>query len=131
VYPETLKYTKEHEWAAIDGRRVRVGITDYAQRELGDVVYVELPKVGATVERDGRMAVVESVKAVSDVYAPVSGTVVEVNEALQDSPELINKDPYGEGWLCVIEASNPDEFALLLSAADYRAIIGETGSSGG
>ncbi|HEY8426475.1 MAG TPA: glycine cleavage system protein GcvH [Limnochordales bacterium] len=131
MYPETLKYTKEHEWAAIDGRRVRVGITDYAQRELGDVVYVELPKVGATVERDGRMAVVESVKAVSDVYAPVSGTVVEVNEALQDSPELINKDPYGEGWLCVIEASNPDEFALLLSAADYRAIIGETGSSGG
>jgi len=131
VYPESLRYTKEHEWAAIDGRRVRVGITAYAQRELGDVVYVELPKVGATVERDKRMAVVESVKAVSDVYAPVSGTVVEVNEALQDSPELINKDPYGEGWVCVIEASDPDEFALLLSAADYRAIIGETDGSGG
>ncbi|HEY8498509.1 MAG TPA: glycine cleavage system protein GcvH, partial [Limnochordales bacterium] len=121
MYPESLKYTKEHEWAAVDGRRVRVGITDYAQRELGDVVYVELPKVGTVVERAKRLAVVESVKAVSDVYAPVSGTVVEVNEALQDAPELVNKEPYGAGWLCVIEASDPGEFALLLSAADYRA----------
>lgn len=131
MYPESLKYTKEHEWAAIDGRRVRVGITFYAQKELGDVVYVELPKVGASVERDKRLAVVESVKAVSDVYAPVSGTVVEVNETLQDSPELVNKDPYGEGWICVIEASDPSEFALLLNAADYRAIIGESAPSGG
>lgn len=130
MYPESLKYTKEHEWAAIDGRRVRVGITFYAQRELGDVVYVELPRVGTAVHKDGRMAVVESVKAVSDVYAPVSGTVVEVNEALQDSPELVNKDPYGQGWMCVIEASDPSEFARLLSAADYRALIGEAGAGG-
>ncbi|MBE3599623.1 MAG: glycine cleavage system protein GcvH [Limnochordaceae bacterium] len=124
MYPEHLKYTKEHEWVAVDGRKAKVGVTFYAQKELGDVVFVELPKKGAAVEQGKRMAVIESVKAVSDVYAPVSGTVAEVNEALADEPERVNKDPYGDGWICVVEVARPEELGQLLSAADYKALIG-------
>jgi glycine cleavage system H protein len=122
-FPETLRYTKEHEWARIEGNRVVVGITDYAQEELGDVVFVELPQVGASVEAMGTFGVVESVKAVSDLYAPVSGTVVQTNTDLEERPELVNASPYGDGWMIVIEISNPEELQGLLNATDYQQYI--------
>jgi glycine cleavage system H protein len=122
-FPEALRYTKEHEWARIEGNRVVVGITDYAQEELGDVVFVELPGVGTAVEAMGTFGVVESVKAVSDLYAPVSGTVVQINTALEERPELLNASPYGDGWMIVIEISNPEELQGLLSAADYQRYV--------
>jgi glycine cleavage system H protein len=122
-FPPQLKYTKEHEWARVEGRRVVVGITDFAQEELGDVVFVELPEVGMAVEAAGTFGVVESVKAVSDLYAPVSGTIVEVNMVLEDRPELVNQSPYGEGWMIVIETMNAGELQQLLSAEEYRAYI--------
>lgn len=124
-FPAHLYYTKEHEWARLEGDRVVVGITDFAQKELGDVVFVELPKVGVTVEAMGEFGVVESVKAVSDIYAPVSGTVVEANTILEDQPELVNSSPYGQGWIAVIMLSNRDEFNHLLSAAEYQAYISQ------
>lgn len=127
--PEDLKYTKEHEWARIEGQRVVVGITDYAQEELGDVVFVELPEVGTAVAAEGEFGVVESVKAVSDLFSPISGTVVDVNADLENSPELVNDSPYGQGWMIVIEASNTAEFNELLSAADYRQYV-EEGAEG-
>src|SRR5438309_12015896 len=120
TYPADLKYTKEHEWVRANGAAGVVGITDHAQKELGDIVYVDLPKVGATVEKGKTMGSVESVKAVSDVYAPVSGEVTEVNDALANAPEKLNQDPHGEGWLVKIRLSTPDELADLLSAADYQ-----------
>ncbi len=123
--PENLKYTKEHEWTRIEGTRVVVGITDFAQEELGDVVFVELPEPGTPVAAEGTFGVVESVKAVSDLYSPISGTVTEVNTDLEGSPELVNDSPYDQGWMIVIEASNTAEFDDLLSAADYRATIEE------
>jgi glycine cleavage system H protein len=122
-FPDDLKYTKEHEWARIDGTRVVVGITDFAQEELGDVVFVELPEIGASVEAEGAFGVVESVKAVSDLFSPISGTIVDVNRALEDQPELVNDSPYGDGWMIVIEASNTAELDRLLSAADYQTYI--------
>ena len=122
-FPEDLKYTKEHEWARPEGNRVVVGITDFAQEELGDVVFVELPEVGIEVEATGTFGVVESVKAVSDLYAPVSGTVVEVNSILEDQPELVNQSSYGEGWMIVLEAANIADVQQLLSAAAYRTYI--------
>ncbi|PON11392.1 glycine cleavage system protein H [Candidatus Entotheonella serta] len=118
-HPEGLKYTKEHEWARIEGNRVVVGITDFAQEELGDVVFVELSEPGTTVAAEGTFGVVESVKAVSDLYCPVSGTVVEINPDLEDHPELVNDSPYEDGWMIVIEASNSAEFNGLLSSEDY------------
>lgn len=121
--PEDLRYSSDHEWVRIDEGRVRVGITDYAQDALGDVVYVELPDVGHGVTSGTSFGEIESTKSVSDVYAPVSGTVVAVNEALRDTPELVNRDPYGEGWICEIELSSDDEVAGLLDAAGYRALI--------
>jgi glycine cleavage system H protein len=124
-FPEDLQYTKEHEWARTQGNRVVVGITDFAQAELGDVVFVELPEVGTVVEAMGTFGVVESVKAVSDLYAPVSGTVMEVNSLLEDRPELVNQSPYGDGWMIVIEATHPEELQQLLSAAAYRAYIAQ------
>ncbi|ETW96513.1 MAG: glycine cleavage system protein H [Candidatus Entotheonella factor] len=127
--PEGLKYTKEHEWARIEGDRVIVGITDYAQEELGDVVFVELPEPGTAVAAEGTFGVVESVKAVSDLYCPVSGTVVEINTDLEDHPELVNDSPYEDGWMIVIEASNSAEFNELLSAADYRIYVEEEAAS--
>lgn len=122
-FPQHLKYTKEHEWARIEGNRVVVGITDFAQEELGDVVFVELPDVGMSVEVAGTFGVVESVKAVSDLYAPVGGTIVEVNLVLEDRPELVNQSPYGEGWMIVIEMSNTEAIQQLLSAEEYQTYI--------
>jgi glycine cleavage system H protein len=127
--PEGLKYTKEHEWARIERNRVVVGITDFAQEELGDVVFVELPEPGTAVAAEGTFGVVESVKAVSDLYCPVSGTVIEINTDLENHPELVNDSPYEDGWMIIIEPSNPAEFNELLSAADYRHYLeNEAGS---
>ncbi len=119
--PDDLRYSSDHEWIRTDGSRVRVGITDYAQDALGDVVYVDLPEVGATVAAGDSIAEVESTKSVSDIYAPVSGTIAEVNADLADSPERLNEDPYGEGWLFVIEPS--EDADSLLDAAAYQALI--------
>lgn len=122
--PGDLKFQKSHEWARVeDNGQVRVGISDHAQGLLGDLVYVELPKVGDAVEAGASCAVVESVKAASDIYAPVSGKVVAVNEALSDKPETINEDAYGDGWLFVLEASNTDELDDLLDPDDYAELI--------
>jgi len=124
--PKELKYTRDHEWAKSEGDRVRVGITAYAQEQLGDVVFVELPKVGVKVSQRASFGVVESVKAVSDLFAPVSGEVVAVNTDLPDAPELVNQDPYGKGWMIVIAASNPGEWNGLLDAAQYEAFLAES-----
>jgi glycine cleavage system H protein len=124
-FPEHLRYTKEHEWVAADGSRARVGITDYAQDALGDIVYVQLPDVGTTVAAMAVCAEVESTKSVSDIYAPVSGTIAEVNTALADTPERINEDPYGGGWMFEIEMSDPSEVERLLDAAAYRRLVEE------
>ena len=121
--PDELRYTKDHEWARLEGNRVRIGITDYAQDALGDVVYVQLPDVGATVADGESFSEVESTKSVSDIYAPVTGTVVEVNADLTDTPQRLNDDPYGEGWLCVIEVADGVTLDGLLDAAAYRALI--------
>ena len=122
--PGDLKFLKSHEWARVEGNgRITVGISDHAQGLLGDLVYVELPNVGDTVEAGNACAVVESVKAASDVYAPVSGKVVEVNASLADKPETINEDAYGEGWLFVLESSDADSLAELLSPDDYAELI--------
>jgi glycine cleavage system H protein len=125
--PPDLLYTREHEWAKVEGDRVRVGITDYAQEQLGDVVFVELPKVGATVAQHKGFGVVESVKAVSDLFAPVSGTVAEVNAELSGHPEVVNQDPYGRGWMLVVAPSGPAERANLLTAAQYEAFLAAGG----
>jgi glycine cleavage system H protein len=121
--PAELKYTKEHEWAKIDGDRARIGITAFAQEQLGDVVFVELPKVGAKVTSMKTFGVVESVKAVSDLFAPLTGEVVEVNAELPKKPEVVNSDPYGAGWMIVIKMSSPAEAGALLSPAQYEQLI--------
>ena len=118
--PQELRYTREDEWVRIEGERVVLGITDYAQQQLGDVVFVELPAVGATLERGEPFGVVESVKAVADLFGPVSGRVVEVNATLADEPELVNQDCYGDGWMLVLEPDDPAEVEALLVASDYR-----------
>jgi glycine cleavage system H protein len=125
VYPKELRYSKEHEWAKIEGKRVRVGITKFAADRLSDVVYVELPKVGSDVAFMQTFGVVESVKAVSDLYSPVSGKVVEINQALVEKPEVINTDPYGEAWMIVVEPRDLGELQRLLDADAYMALIGE------
>ena len=122
--PDNLYYAESHEWVRIEGENARVGITDHAQAELTDVVYVELPKIGATAEAKGQIAVVESVKAASDIYAPIKGTVVEANKALEGNPALINTDPFGEGWIFVLKMASPDDVKQLKDAAGYRAAIG-------
>jgi glycine cleavage system H protein len=127
TYPAELRYTREHEWAKIEGKRARVGITHYAQDQLGDVVFVELPKVGAKVTQLKTFGVVESVKAVSDLFAPVSGVVVEVNQELTQQPERVNRDPYGTGWLVVVELSNPAEAEKLMSAQQYEEFLKTAG----
>lgn len=124
-FPQDLRYTREHEWVRVEDGRARVGISDYAQDALGDVVYVELPDVGLNVLASASCCEVESTKSVSEVYAPVSGTIVEVNEGLADSPEQINEDPYGDGWLFVIELSDAAELDGLLDAAAYQAFVAE------
>ena len=118
--PEHLKYTENHLWVRLDDRRATIGVTDFVQRELGDIVFVELPEVGATVKAGDPFASVESVKTVSELYAPVSGKVAEVNEALHDAPNRINDDPYGAGWLIVVEIPEDGESALLWSAEKYK-----------
>jgi glycine cleavage system H protein len=118
--PQELRYTREDEWVRIEGERVALGITDYAQQQLGDVVFVELPAVGATIEKGEPFGVVESVKAVADLFGPVSGRVVEVNATLADQPELVNQDCYGDGWMLVVEPDDPAEIEDLLVASDYR-----------
>ena len=122
--PEDLLYTDTHEWIRRDGDKIRIGITDHAQAELTDVVYVELPKVGAPHQAKSPIAVVESVKAASDIYAPVKGTVLEVNKELQANPALVNTDPYGEGWIYVMQVDDPSQLAGLKDAAAYRASLG-------
>lgn len=124
-FPKDLKYTKEHEWVKVEGNIATVGITDYAQDSLGDVVYVELPQEGATVTKHEPFGVVESVKAVSDLYAPLSGSVTEVNDAIVDSPEAINEDPYGDAWLIKVEIASTGELGDLLSADEYQKFIEE------
>ncbi len=122
-YPENFRYTKEHEWVLVEGDTGTVGITDHAQSELGDIVYVDLPKMGAQLEQSKSLGSVESVKAVSDIFAPVSGEVIAVNEALADAPEKLNEDPHGEGWLVKIRLSDPGQAGSLMSAAEYEAYI--------
>jgi len=125
MYPTDYRYTKEHEWIKVDGQIGTVGITDYAQHELGDVVFVELPKPGAKLQASQSFGTVESVKAVSEIYSPVSGEVVEVNTALSNAPETINKDPHGAAWMIKIKLANPAELANLMDAAAYQAYIAE------
>ena len=127
TYPAELRYTREHEWAKLDGSRARVGITAYAQDQLGDVVFVELPKVGTRVRQMQTFGVVESVKAVSDLYAPLSGEVVEVNQELTQRPEQVNQDPYGAGWMLVIAVADSKEVEGLMTAADYEAFLKTAG----
>ena len=123
-YPENFRYTKEHEWVRVDGNIGTIGITNHAQEELGDIVYVDLPKIGARIDQGGTLGSVESVKAVSDFYAPVSGEVTEVNSALTDAPEKLNADPHGEAWLVKLRLSAPAEVEKLMPAADYEAYVG-------
>jgi len=125
VNPENLKYSKEHEWVKVDGEVGIVGVTDFAQKQLTDIVFVELPGKGKRVEQNKQMAVIESVKSVSDVFSPVSGEIIDVNEMLKDSPEIINKDPYGEGWIAKIKIKNKAELNNLMSASDYDRFIAE------
>jgi glycine cleavage system H protein len=121
--PDDLRYSKDHEWARLEDTRVRIGITDYAQDALGDVVFVQIPDVGARVESGDSFSEVESTKSVSDIYAPMSGTIVEANVELADSPQRVNEEPYGEGWLVVIEPDDLAQYEQLLDANAYRALI--------
>ena len=120
-YPDDLRYSKEHEWVRVEDGRATIGITSFAADELGDIVFVELPEVGNELKQFATFGVVESVKAVSDLYAPVSGTVTEVNEALRDRPELLNSDPFGEGWIARVELADPSELDGLMDAEAYAA----------
>ncbi len=121
--PEELRYSSDHEWARLEDGRVRIGITDYAQDALGDVVYVQVPEVGSAVVAGDRCSEVESTKSVSDIYAPLAGTIVDVNRDLADHPEQLNADPYGAGWLCIIEPADPSAYEQLLDAGGYRALL--------
>ncbi|MBM3724754.1 MAG: glycine cleavage system protein GcvH [Acidobacteria bacterium] len=124
TYPENFRYTKEHEWVSVGGETSRIGITDHAQKELGDIVYVDLPKVGAALSPGAAFGSVESVKAVSDIYAPVSGEVLAVNEALAATPETLNSDAHGDGWLVEVRLANAGELGGLMTAAQYEAYLG-------
>lgn len=126
-FPKNLKYTREHEWALIEGNEMTIGITEYAADKLGDVVYVDLPEEGDSLDQGGTFGAVESVKAVSDLYSPISGTVKEINRALADSPEVINEDPYVEAWMVKIEIDDEDELSDLMSAEEYARYIAESG----
>ncbi len=123
-FPAELKYTKDHEWIKIEGDTAIVGITEFAQRELGDIVYVDIPSVGKEVAKEDTFGTVEAVKTVSDLFMPLTGTVTEINAALDSSPELVNTDPYGEGWMVKITVANAAEVAGLLSAEDYQSLLG-------
>lgn len=123
--PKELRYSEEHEWAAVDEHIATIGITDYAQEQLGDVVYIELPETGTEVTKGDKFGVVESVKAVSDIYSPVTGTVVTVNTGLPNTPEMVNEEPYGDGWMIRVEMSDPEELNDLMTAAEYEKFIEE------
>ena len=122
--PDDLKYSKEHEWVKVDGDTGVIGITDYAQGELGDVVYVEFPEVDRELGKGEAFGTIEAVKAVSELYCPISGTVVEINDKLEDDPALVNQSPYGDGWMIKIKLNNPDELSELMGADDYKKMIG-------
>ena len=124
MYPDNYRYTKEHEWVHVEAGAGTIGITDHAQHELGDIVFVELPKIGAHVEQGKQFAVVESVKAASDIFAPVSGEVIAVNDKLTNAPETLNADPHGAGWIAKIKLSVPEEVDRLLSPSDYQTYLG-------
>ena len=124
MYPESFRYTREHEWVLVDGETGTIGITFHAQKELGDIVYVDLPRPGLAVEQGKAMGSVESVKAVSDIYAPASGEVIEVNTALAETPEKLNEDPHGEAWLVKLRLTTPEEISKLLTAAEYQEYLG-------
>jgi glycine cleavage system H protein len=124
MYPDDYRYTKEHEWVLVEGDTATVGITFYAQKELGDLVYVDLPKAGARVEKGKPLGTVESVKAVSEIFSPVSGEVIAINELLANAPEKLNEDPHGAAWLVKIELSDPEEVRNLLTAAQYQGFVG-------
>lgn len=123
-FPQELKYTKDHEWIRVEGDTAIIGITDFAQSELGDIVYVDIDTVGESIDKESVFGTVEAVKTVSDLFMPVSGEITEFNKGLDTQPELVNKDPYGGGWMVKVKMSNPSEVAGLLSAADYMALIG-------
>jgi glycine cleavage system H protein len=123
--PKELRYSEEHEWATVDENVATIGITDYAQEQLGDIVYIELPETGTQVTKSDKFGVVESVKAVSDLYSPVTGTVVTVNTGLPNTPEMVNEEPYGDGWMIRVEMSNPEELDDLMTAAEYEKFIEE------
>ena len=127
LLPKDLKYTEEHEWVKLEGERVKVGITDYAQKELGDIVFIDLPSVGDKVTAKEPIATIESVKAVSEIYAPISGEVMEINDSLEHSPEFVNQDPYGKGWIFIIEPVDPKETNNLLAPAAYTSLINGKG----
>lgn len=124
-FPENLKYTKDHEWVSVEGDVATVGITDYAQSELGEIVYVDVDCVGETIAKEEVFGSIEAVKTVSDLFQPLSGEVIEFNEALNDAPELVNQDPYGEGWIIKVKISDATELDSLLNTAEYRTIIGK------
>ena len=124
-FPDNLRYTKDHEWVKIEGSTAFVGITDFAQRELGDIVFVDIPSVGKTLHHNEVFGTVEAVKTVSDLFLPLSGTIEEMNKGLDAAPEAVNKDPYGEGWMIKMTITNASEVDNLMSAADYKALIGE------
>ena len=123
MFPDDLKYTEEHEWVRAEGDVVTIGITDYAQKEMQDIVFVELPEVGTEIKQAEEFGTVESVKVASPLYTPVSGEITEINEGLEDTPEFVNEDPYGSGWMVKIQMSDPNELADLLSADEYRALV--------
>ena len=123
MIPENLKYTKDHEWVKIENSVATIGITEYAQKQLGDITFVELPEKDSLVNEGDSFCTVESVKAASDVYAPVTGEVIEVNEELEEAPELINQEPYGKGWLCQVKVTNTNEFESLMNCEEYKKII--------
>jgi glycine cleavage system H protein len=126
MYPDNFRYTKEHEWVSVEGDTGTIGITDHAQSELGDIVYVELPKTGIAVEQGKSIASVESVKAVSDIYSPVSGEVLGVNSVLSEKPEMLNQEPHGAAWLVKVRLTSPDEIRNLMSSAEYQSYLGES-----
>jgi glycine cleavage system H protein len=123
-FPSELKYTKDHEWVRVEGNEAYIGITDFAQRELGDIVYLDINTVGEEIEQEKEFGTVEAVKTVSDLFMPVTATVLEVNSALNDNPELVNSDPYGEGWMVKVTLSDAAQVETLLSADDYKALVG-------
>ncbi len=123
MYPQEFRYTKDHEWIAVEGTEARIGITDFAQHQLGDIIFVETPQIGAKLETHQSLGVVESVKSVSDVYSPVAGEVTAINEELAQAPDLINKDPHGQGWLVRLRPGDPKEVEALMSASEYEKFL--------